>query len=382
MKNEQIDLRKKYILRFLVVILLLIFYGLIAIYSASAVFACEQFGSAHYYLIRHGLALLLGSLGALCCAFFPLNRYKSKLFFSLIIAIILTILTLVPGVGSACHGARRWLWGSSFQPGEFLKVALFLYCSSFIEKRYYELNNFSKSIAPLFLVTLICSLIFLCQPDFGSAVLTTITVLALCLVAGIHNKTIFLTMGFSLPVGFLLIIFKPYRLQRILTYLDPWQDPQGKGYQIIQSLVALGSGGLWGEGLSYSKQKFFYLPMQHTDFIFSIIGEELGLFGSTAVVILYLLFMYYGFKLIRLARTVFTQALIFCTVFYLSLEAMLNCMVVTGLVPTKGLALPFISYGSSVLWRSLALIGFSLGSFFYEKDTSSIRLILEQKIIE
>lgn len=352
---------QKILMRFLFVVLMLLTYGLIFIYSASAVFACEQFGSAHYYLFRQSYALVIGIFLALCCALFPLERYKQLSSILLFFTFFLTVLTLVPGIGSGCHGARRWLLGSSLQPGEFLKVALFIHIAAFIEKKYFMLNNFFQAFLPLMLVTAGCAALFLLQPDFGSAVTIGITIFALCFVSGMQLNILAGTLVSSLPVLFLLVLYKPYRLQRVLTYLDPWSDPQGRGYQIIQSLIALGSGGIWGQGISYSKQKYFYLPMQHTDFIFSIIGEELGLVGTLSLLFLYLLFMYYGFQLIRHVRSLFAQNFIFLVIFFISLEAFLNCMVTTGLVPTKGLALPLVSYGSSVLLRSLCMIGLVTG---------------------
>lgn len=343
----------------LAVAVCLIAVGLLFIYSASSVFALERHGAAHYFLKRQAGALVVG----LSCFIFlatrsleQLRRVIPLLFWG---AMLLSLLTLVPALGWYCHGSRRWLVlaGISMQPSEFLKCFLFLYVALFLERRRYLLKSFVYTYLPLLLLLGVISLILLKQPDFGSVITIMMTMVALFYFAGIKQQYISLTMLVGAPVLVALVVTQAYRLRRVLIFLNPWVDPQGKGFQIIQSLIAIGSGGIWGVGISNSKQKFFYLPMQHTDFIFSIIAEETGFVGSMMIITLYALFMWYGVRLLMLLKNPLSCYATFCFVFFMNLQAMMNLLVVTGMVPTKGLGLPFVSYGGSSLISYLCMLG-------------------------
>jgi cell division protein FtsW len=201
------------------------------------------------------------------------------------------------------------------------------------------------------------SIVLLLQPDFGMTVTLCLTGIFMAFIAGLNLKHLGITLSGLIPIALILVYIKPYRFKRIMTFLNPWSDPQGAGFQIIQSFIAIGSGKFWGIGIGQSKQKFFYLPMQHTDFIFSIIAEEIGFAGSLFIITLFALMLYAGLRLALTQEDLFARYTICGFVILLSLQASINIAVATGLVPTKGLGLPFISYGNSALVATLAMLG-------------------------
>ncbi len=344
---------------FVGIVAALIICGIVFIYSSSSIYAIERFGVPYYFVKKQLLGIFIGTIGLACAHLTPLKVIQklSPLFFW--IALAVTSLTMVPGLTHKIHGSSRWLnlHGFSFQPSELLKVAFILYVSYLLAKKQYSTNSFAHSYAPLLMVLGITSATLLAQPDFGLTVTLALTTFILLFVAHYKNKHLLLTCACFIPIGIGLIYFKPYRLARILTYLDPWSDPQGSGFQIIQSLIAIGSGGWWGLGISHSKQKFFYLPMQHTDFIFSIIAEETGFIGALFIIFLYILLLYKGLRLALQMHNPFCFFAIAGFVIMITLQALINLAVVSGLVPTKGISLPFISYGNSGLVCSLIIIG-------------------------
>lgn len=358
-KHEQL---RSDVQSFLGVTIALIIIGFLFIYSSSSVYALEHFGVAHYYLKRQLVGLGLALFGLIIGRFLSLEFLETmipSLFFA---SFLLTAATLVPGVGVKIHGSARWinLGFFSLQPSELLKLAFVLYIARFLAKKRGMKFTFSRSYLPFLVVVGAVALILLKQPDFGLAVTLTLTGFMLLFIGGFPFKHLLLTALTLLPIVGILIVKQSYRLQRVITFLNPWNDPQGAGFQIIQSLIAIGSGNWWGSGISHSKQKFFYLPMQHTDFIFSIIAEETGFIGSSIVITLYTLFLYFGLRIAWQLKNPFHT---FCTlgfVLLLSLQAIINIFVVTGLLPTKGIGLPFISYGNSALICSCAMIGLIL----------------------
>ncbi len=220
-------------------------------------------------------------------------------------------------------------------------------------------------IVPLALIT---AILLLYQPDFVKAVTLSITSTLMFFIAGCNLTHLGPTLGSLVPVAGLLIYMKPYRVQRVLTFLNPWEDPQGAGFQIIQSLIAIGSGSVSGVGIAQSKQKFFYLPMQHTDFIFSIIAEETGFIGASALIGLYILFLYTGLRIARTLRDPFCYYTTIGYVVLTSLQALINLFVATGLMPTKGLGLPFISYGNSALLCNLIMLGLIINFVYNNRE--------------
>lgn len=337
----------------------LIIIGLLFIYSSSSVYALEQTGSSHYYLKKQTIGLLVGLV-----AFF-IARYISLNFIELMTPLffwstwLLTALTMIPKLSHTIHGSSRWLafGGFSFQPSELLKVAFILYVARFLAKKEKKKFTFTGSYLPFLVLLALVSIVLLRQPDFGLTVTLAATSMIMLFIGHLPLTHLLATLVACVPMVAFLIIKQPYRLKRIMTFLNPWNDPQGAGFQIIQSLIAIGSGSWWGSGISHSKQKFFYLPMQHTDFIFSIIAEETGFIGSSMILTLYLLFMYFGLKLAWQLKKSFSVYSALGLVILLTLQALINIFVVTGLLPTKGIGLPFVSYGNSSLVCSLAMIG-------------------------
>jgi len=344
---------------FLITIAILLIVGGLFTYSASSVYALEKFGYSHYFVKKQLIGLCIGIFGLLIARAIPLSLVKKLsplMFFG---AAGLTTLTLLSYVGQRIHGSHRWisLAGFTFQPSELLKITLLIYLAYFLERKNSQPNSFLHSYVPLLIILGLPSFILLMQPDFGMTVTIVVTSIILLFVAQFNIKHLLISLACLIPAGIGLILMRPYRLQRVLTFLNPWQDPKGSGFQVIQSLIAIGSGGLWGTGIGNSKQKFFYLPMQHTDFIFSIIAEETGFFGSLFIVTLYALFLYFGIRVACQLKSSFSILTTLGFVILVNLQAVINIAVATGLAPTKGLGLPFVSYGNSALICNLFMVG-------------------------
>ena len=344
---------------FLGIISTLIVIGLLFIYSSSSVYALEKLGSAHYFVKKQAYGIFIGLLGLFVFRFTPLTFIKRISPFFFIGSLLLTTLTLIPGLSQRIHGSSRWLalGEFSFQPSELLKIALMIYIAYFLSKKEDHLHSFTKGFLPFLCIIGVSAIVLLKQPDFGMAITISCTAFMLFFIMHCTMIQIVGTLSIAVPLCLTLIYLYPYRVQRIMTFLNPWSDPHGAGFQIIQSLIAIGSGSLWGAGVSHSKQKFFYLPMLHTDFIFSIIAEETGFFGATLLITLYLLFLYFGMRIAWAFNDMFSILVTLGFVLLTSLQAIINLGVTTGLMPTKGIGLPFVSYGNSALVCSLCFVG-------------------------
>jgi cell division protein FtsW len=347
-------------LRYLIAICtILVAIGLIFIYSASSIYAQERFHSQYYFIKKQLYGLVIGFFFLSIIQLIPISWIKkgSSLFF--LLTLILTAATLFPSLSRCIHGSTRWLNMGffSFQPSELLKCAFLLYASFFLSKRNKKAPSWMHTYMPFFAVIGIMGLILLSQPDFGLTITLIVTALLLLCVGQFHQRYIIRTIFILLPLIVTLVTLRPYRIKRILTFLNPWNDPQGAGFQIIQSLIAIGSGGFWGTGISHSKQKFFYLPMQHTDFIFSIIAEETGFIGSLFLINLFVFFAYFGMKLAQQMNDLFCLFFTAGFVIITTLQAIINLGVTVGLVPTKGIGLPFVSYGNSSLICNMIMLG-------------------------
>lgn len=354
----------------LLVVCCLVVVGLVFVYAASSVFALERFGSPFYFLKKQLVGLALGIIGIFAIRAITIEQLKKTSPFLFLISLLATAMTLLPYLGQRIHGSSRWLAIAGFgaQPSELLKISFIIYFAYVLSKKRYK-ESFLAGYLPALFILLVPVLILLRQPDFGLSVTLCMTALIMIFFAQFQISHILLTVASLVPVGALLIWFKPYRLQRVLTFLDPWQDPKGAGFQVIQSLIAIGSGGFTGVGIGQSKQKFFYLPMQHTDFIFSIIAEETGFVGSMVVIVLYLMFLYVGIKIAQQLDDLFSQLVVLGFVIITNLQALINIAVTTGLVPTKGIGLPFISYGNTALIVNLWMIGIILAILHHTIST-------------
>ena len=341
------------------IVVALIIIGGLFIYSASLVYALETSNTSHYFVKKQAIGIVLGILGIIIIRLIPLSLIKKLTPIFALTVLGLTTLTLFPGLSQTIHGSSRWLNIGivPFQPSELLKIALILFTGYSLEGKNLQHRSFWLRSIPFFLVIMITCLVLLKQPDFGLTITLVLTIFMLFFIAKFSIKhTIIFLFGLGITSS-ILIFLRPYRLQRILTFLNPWQDPKGAGFQIIQSLIAIGTGNWIGTGIAHSKQKFFYLPMQHTDFIFSIIAEETGFIGCIFLISLYVLFLYFGLRIAWNIKNEFASFSIFGFVILITLQSAINMAVATGLVPTKGMGLPFISYGNTALVCNLWMIG-------------------------
>lgn len=343
-----------------IVTYLLVGIGIVMIYSASAVLAHDQHGNELFFLLRQGLYVMLGTIGFFIAATLPVNFYKQNARAFMLLAIMLLVSVYLPVIGHAAGGARRWIHigGFQFQPVEFAKLACCIYLADYIGRKIavVQKGDIRVYVPPLILIGLVCGLTLL-EPDLGSVAFIVMMTSVLLFVSGLQLRYVFGALALLLPALYFLIIRVPYRLSRLEAYLNPWEDPQGSGFQIIQSFLAFASGGVRGVGLGQSTQKLFYLPASHNDFILAVIGEELGLIGIMAVIALYILFFVCCIRMVRRADQPFEKLLITAITLLIILQTVIHMMVATGLVPTKGLPLPFISYGGSSIVVNLIAVG-------------------------
>jgi len=275
------------------------------------------------------------------------------------VSIALLVLVLLPPFGQAINGTRRWfrIGPLSFQPVELAKFALVLYLASFLTRRAAALRSFWQGLFPILLVAGTMALLTFVQPDLGNSLALVVLTLVLAYLAGAPFKHMAWVAAAALPLVALAVALKPYRWRRMVAFVNPWDDPQGSGFQIIQSFLALGSGGLTGRGLGGSKQKLFYLPEPYTDFIFAIVGEELGLIGAVCVIALFAVLIWRGLRVGLRAPDPFGSFLALGLTVMLATQTLVNLGVVMGALPTKGLPLPFVSFGGSALLMTMFSAG-------------------------
>lgn len=349
---------------FLAVVLILVAFGIVMVYSTSGIYGDIE-GSTHHFLLRHVFSILLGLSAMTLASIIPYDFYRrppvilSLLFF----ALAMLILTLIPGVGMKINNARRWLpLGTfrTFQPSELAKIIIVLYFSYYMVKKQDKIRSFSFTVVPsLIILGAFFSLVVL-QPDLGTAINIVALVLPIMFIAGVRLGHLLGVGAVALPIISLLAWTKPYTRARIMMFSDPWQDPQGAGYQLVQSLIAVGKGGLAGVGLGQGQQKLFYLPEPYSDFIFSTVGEELGFLGAVVMIALFGALVWRGFIIAFNAPDLFGTFVAFGLTLLIGIQAVVNLGVVTGLFPTKGLPLPFISHGGTSLIVCLAGSGILL----------------------
>jgi cell division protein FtsW len=335
----------------LLVTLLLVAVGLGMIYSASGVMAHKRFGDASYFLKRQMLWLAVGLVCLLVAARTDLHTLRRWAVPVLFLGMAGLVLVLLPSVGVAVKGARRWLrigmW--TIQPAELVKVGVLLYVAHYLAKKGARVTDFWRGfVPPLVVVGTVIGLVVI-EPDMGTAAVIGLVTLGLLFVGGARLGHLMLIGLAVLPVLYLLVMRVAYRRQRILSFLDPWSDPAGSGFQVIQSFLALGSGGVSGVGLGEGRQKLFYLPEPHTDFVLSALGEEAGFLGTMAVLLLLGWFVARGLGIALEAEDPFARYLALGVSFLVGFHTLINVGVVTGMLPTKGLTLPFVSYGGSSL---------------------------------
>jgi cell division protein FtsW len=343
----------------LIVTVTLALVGLVMVFSASAIVAGNRFHDSGYFLKRQLAWLTFGFLLLHLASHIDYVWWKRLSIPLLAGMAVLLVMVLIPSLGVAAKGARRWLRAGpiSIQPAEMVKLIAVLYLSAFLAKKEEKIAVFSTGLLPaLVVIGALCGLVIL-EPDLGTVVVIGLVTVGLLFLGGAKVSHL-MTLGLcAVPVVLALVLGSSYRRQRLLTFLAPWKDASDAGFQITQSFLAFGSGGLFGVGLGEGKQKLFFLPEAHTDFVLALVGEELGLIGTGAIMLLFALFVVRGFQIAARARMPFGRYLGMGITLLIGIQALVNACVVTGLLPTKGLTLPFVSYGGSSLVVSLIGVG-------------------------
>ena len=336
------------------------------VYSSSFIYAQERLGDGFALIRKQILFSILGFSVLFVMMRLNYRRWEKWAYGVLGLAILLLLAVFIPGLGESAGGARRWihLKGLRFQPGEFAKFAVIIFSASQFAKKNERVTTFTAGVLTHFLVPLPALILLLLQPDFGTTIIITSVIISLMFLAGVPVRFLGWTFGFAGLAGMALTLGTAYRRTRLMTFLDPWSDPNGKGFQILQSFVGLHEGGFLGVGLGNGKEKLFYLPEAHNDFIFSVIGEELGFVGVAFVVVTYLIFIYRGLRIAwncQIQRQdPFGMYLATGITLALGFQGLINILVTLGMLPTKGFTLPMISYGGSALVVDLFAVGILL----------------------
>ena len=359
----------------LISVMLLIGIGLVAVYSASSILAEARYGDHYYYLKRQTIFCLFGVMLMILAKNINYLFYRKLVYVLLGLSLLLLILPLVPGLGIKVGGAQRWIKVGfiSLQPSEAAKLSLAIFMAYSMSKNVQHMGTFFNGLLPHLIMAAIVITLILLQPDLGTAVIIGMWVLILLFVGGVHLGQLLVLLGLMTPAVFYLISHTAYRLHRWWAFLNPWEDPHGFGFQIIHSFLAFGSGGLAGVGLGNSKQKLFYLPEPHTDFVAAIIAEEAGFIGVSIFLILFALIVIRGIKIALNAPDLFGTYLALGISCMLAVQVMVNMGVVMALLPTKGLTLPLISYGGSSLVISLIGMGILLSISRKAFDVSRVK---------
>ena len=342
--------------------IILSLFGIVMIYSASSIWAEYKFNDAFHYLKYQSIFFIVGIIIMLIISKIDYKVYYEKSNLILSICLILLVLVIIPGIGSIRNGSRSWFGIGPFgiQPSEAAKLGLIIFTSKYLSKSNKFLKSYKQGVFPILGITLLIFFLIMLQPDLGTGVILVMSIISLLFIAGVNMK-FFLGIGILGIISItILIIIAPYRMDRITSFINPWNDALGTGFQIIQSLYAIGPGGLLGTGFLNSVQKHFYLPEPQTDFIFSIIAEEFGVAGAFIVTILFSLILYRGIKIALNSQDLFSKYLSFGMVFQIIFQTLMNLMVVIGMIPVTGVTLPFLSYGGSSLLISMTSIGILL----------------------
>ena len=339
----------------------LVLFGVVMVYSASAMLAQSEHHGSFYYVTKQAIWTAIGLVAMLIAMQFDYNRLRDRrIVYGLL---LLTVFMLIAVFAfPRINGAHRWIRFRQFsiQPSEVSKLALAIFLAYFLEKRVGEEREFWRTFIPCGVVTALLAGLTVVEPDFGTSMMLAVTFVIVVYTAGARLSHLAIAAAPALVVAAGLLVFVPWRMARLVTFLDPWADPQKKGFQVVQSLIAVGSGGTNGLGFAQGKQKMMFLPFAHSDFIFAVVGEELGLLGTLAVLSAFALLLWRGIRISLLAPDRFGRLLAMGIVTGIVAQALFNISVVLSLVPTKGIPLPFISYGGSSLVPTLAAVGILL----------------------
>lgn len=341
---------------------LLLGIGLVMVYSSSSVHSLYRYNISYHFLRRQAIFAGLGLVTMYVCMRFNYWNWRRFVKPAFFINFLLLILVLIPGIGVERSEARRWisLGFTNFQPSDFTKFALILFVANYLVVNKDKIHDFRRGLLPVLFFTVLSFGLIMLQPDLGTGLTIFFTIYIVLFSGGAKLGHLLGLASVGIPAVIGLIIFAPYRMARMMSFLDPWADPGGKGWQIIQSLLAIGSGSLAGVGLGASRQKFSYLPEPWTDFIYAIICEELGFIGGAAVIILFLILIWRGLRIALAAPDLFGKYLAFGLTAVVAVQVCINLGVVLGTLPVTGIALPLISYGGTSLLLTLASIGILL----------------------
>lgn len=341
---------------FLINVFFIILFGVIMVFSASYMYATENMGSSYFFLVKQLIFIGMGLVVALIFSKFKIlylykQAYKINAFFGFLVT-----LTLIPGLRVVIKGSKRWLnlGFMHLQPGEFLKYTLMLAAI-----RYFEnFNNYTNRQRLIYLSGIVYPLaVFVVQPDFGTFFISAMIIGFIAFLSSFPRKYFYSALVVGVIGAFGILISAPYRVKRLLTFLDPWKDPRGAGFQVIQSFLAFANGSFFGQGLGNSNEKLFYLPEAYNDFIFSVVGEELGFIGVLLTVLMFISFIFIGLKIAISLKSRVGSIMVSAIIFAIGFQAFMNMGVVLGVLPTKGLNLPFISYGGSSMVANLSALG-------------------------
>jgi len=340
-------------------VLFLMGMGVVMVYSASSMVAMKRFGSDTYFFNRQVVNALVAILVLICCRHVPYSFYRILAYPIIVIAFLSLLALYLPHVGHSVGGAKRWLkvFGMSFQPSEFARLGLIIYLAYSMSKKQERIKAFSIGFAPHAIVLGCFTTLIVMEPDLGMAAMITLLVWIMLFVGGVRLSYLFAAVMGMVPLAYHVLKHVEYARLRVLSFLDPWQHQSDAAYQLVHSLMAFGSGGIFGAGIGKGHQKLFYLPEPHTDFIFSVAGEELGLVGVCFITGLYFIILWRGFLIAMKAGDLFATFLATGLTASLGLQACVNAWVALGLLPTTGLTLPFVSYGGTSLVMCAAMIG-------------------------
>jgi len=340
-------------------VLILVGVGVLMVYSSTALLSMQKYGSGFHYLWNHLFTVAAGIAAMAVLMKFNYLKLRSVVYVLLGISLVSLILVFVPGIGVSANGARRWLrlWPTTFQPSELVKIVMVVFLADYMDRNIERMKEFKYGIVVPVSVMIVFQAIILLQPDFGAVMSLGILTIGLLILGGARLVHIGSLMLIATPAVFVVVMSSAYRMKRIMCFTDPWKEPFGCGFQLVQSFIAFGSGSFFGVGLGGSRQKLYFLPEVHTDFIFSIIGEELGLLGVFTVVGLFLWFLIRGIRVSMKLSDPYSYFLTIGLTMMVGVQAIINFAVSTGLMPTKGLPLPFVSYGGSALLINMAAAG-------------------------
>ncbi len=343
-----------------ITVIMLLSLGLVMVFSASSVMGLADAGNPYHYVQRQTILAVLGLVLMFVLMKLDYHMFKTLALPGLVLSFILLVAVLFVGTGTG--GATRWMRiaGFNLQPSEVAKLVMVNYVAVYLSTKRDKARKFFSGLLPILLITAAQFVLILLEPDFGTGLALVFTMLVVLFAGGVHLGQLAMVGALAAPVFVYVVMMKEYRLRRLFAFLDPWADPTDTGWNVIQSLLAIGSGGLFGLGLGKSKQKFSYLPEHHTDFIFAILCEELGFLGGATVLVLYAIIAWRGLRIAMRAPDLYGTLLAIGITSMLSFQALLNIGVVTGSLPVTGIPLPFISHGGSSLLMSLAGVGILL----------------------